>query len=189
MSVSPLSAPYTAEQLLLVDDDVVFRTRLGRALRDRGLQVAEASTAEEVCSQLSLGFLPHKVVLDLRLQQESGLDVLSCILQRAPAAKVLLLTGYGTIASAVEALRLGAINYLTKPVDPDSLLAAFSSTTATSSAPVQATSTPELAQVEWDHIQRVLQDCGGNVTLAAKSLGIHRRSLQRKLQKQPAKLR
>jgi two-component system response regulator RegA len=109
--------------------------------------------------------------------------------------QILVLTGYGSIATAVEAVRRGAIDYLNKPVDTEQILAVFereNSAPAASSAPGAATSTsavndgtPSLARVEWEHIQRVLNDCGGNISEAARQLGIHRRSLQRKLSKLP----
>jgi two-component system response regulator RegA len=99
---------------------------------------------------------------------------------------MVVLTGYGTIATAVEAVRRGAINYLTKPLDADQILAAFEKEgePAISSVPVDGT-IPSLARVEWEHIQRILHDCEGNISLAARKLGIHRRSLQRKLAKLP----
>jgi two-component system response regulator RegA len=98
-----------------------------------------------------------------------------------PSTVVVVLTGYGSIATAVESIKLGAASYLTKPADADQIIAAFGGT-----QPEEHTEVPSLARVEWEHIQRVLADCGGNVSRAARALGIHRRSLQRKLSKYPS---
>jgi two-component system response regulator RegA len=118
---------------------------------------------------------------------ESGLDLLRRLMAIDPTTKVLMLTGYGSIATAMEAVRLGAVNYLTKPADVDDILAAFDpEAQAGDTSP--GLETPSLARVEWEHIQRVLNDCDGNLSEAARRLGMHRRSLQRKAsRKRPAK--
>ncbi|RIL07566.1 MAG: two-component system response regulator, partial [Proteobacteria bacterium] len=113
---------------------------------------------------------------------ESGLDLLGEI-SALSKAKVVVLTGYGSIATAVEAVKLGAVNYLTKPVNADTVLAAFEK-----SAPSRV-EIPDLAQVEWEHIQRVVNEYNGNISRASKVLGLHRRSLQRKLAKNPGRLK
>ena len=138
---------------------------------------------------------PEYAIVDLRLGSRSGLEVVRALVDLDPATAIVVLTGYGSIATALEAVRLGATHYLTKPADVDEVLAAFArgagETTAlpdaaTSSSSADAPeSTPTLARVEWEHINRVLADCGGNVSQAARILGIHRRSLQRKLAKYP----
>jgi len=112
-----------------------------------------------------------------------GLELVQRLLQRLPSIQIIVLTGYGSIATATDAIRFGAHDYLTKPTDADQLLAAFDS----GKAPAEPApdSAPSLARVEWEHIQRVLNDCGGNISQAARALGIHRRSLQRKLAKYP----
>jgi two-component system response regulator RegA len=124
-------------------------------------------------------------VVDLKLGTENGLDVVRDLHAIDPTTKILVLTGYGSIATALESVRLGAANYLTKPVDADQVLAAIDGRDASATAVAPPVVVPSLARVEWEHIQRVLADCDGNVSQAARLLGIHRRSLQRKLSKFP----
>ncbi len=166
--------------LLLVDDDATLRDRLARALRARGYEGATAGNGAEALARARQDS-PELVVLDLRMPDLSGLDVLRALRAEDPATRILILTGYGSIATAVEATRLGAVGYLPKPVDADDIVAAFEGG-AGGPAPIEA---PSLARAEWEHIQRVLGDCGGNISEAARRLGLHRRSLQRKLQKYP----
>jgi len=116
------------------------------------------------------------------MPDQSGLDLLRELRALDPSTRILILTGYGSIATAVEATRIGAVGYLPKPADADEILAAFAGGGGAADARIE---TPSLARTEWEHIQRVLGDCGGNVSEAARRLGIHRRSLQRKLQKYP----
>ena len=127
---------------------------------------------------------PEMAVVDLRLPEQSGLDVVRELKAIDPATAIVVLTGYGSIATALESVRLGAVHYLTKPTDADRILAAFERGLARGRA-ICPSSTPSLARVEWEHIQRVLADCDGNVSEAARALGMHRRSLQRKLSKYP----
>lgn len=174
-------------RMLVIDDDDNFRHRLCRAFSDRGYEVDGARNVGEVIEYLTL-HKPDLVVLDLKLAEESGLNLLRDHLGQDRSIKVVVLTGYGSIATAVEAMKLGAVNYLTKPVDADRILEAFG-VGASNFKPQAVTTEAPLAQVEWEHIQRVLLDCDGNVTQAARQLGLHRRSLQRKLQKAPARLR
>ena len=173
----------TARTLLLVEDDDTFRGRLARAFRDRGLVVVEAATGE-AAMDAARADSPELAVVDLRLPRASGLDVVRELLTLDPTTAVVVLTGYGSIATALEAVRLGARHYLTKPADADQVLAAVDGTSSAQQAP--AHDVPSLARVEWEHIQRVLQDCHGNVSQAARLLGLHRRSLQRKLSKYPS---
>jgi two-component system response regulator RegA len=121
-------------------------------------------------------------VIDLRLPGESGLAIVRDLKALDPSTVIVVLTGYGSIATAVESIKLGATGYLTKPADADQILAALDGTTAAANQ----FPAPSLARVEWEHIHRVLADCDGNVSQAARMLGIHRRSLQRKLSKNPA---
>jgi len=173
-----------ARSVLVVDDDDVFRTRLGKAFRDRGYEVRTAQTAAEAV-RLAQQDSPEFAVVDLRMPGASGLDVIRELHAIDPASVVVMLTGYGSIATAVEAVRAGAVHYLSKPVDIDQILTAFA---GKSGAPGGATvNVPSLARVEWEHIQRVLSDCDGNISQAARLLGIHRRSLQRKLFKDPVR--
>ncbi len=171
-----------APTLLLVDDDAPLRERLARALTARGYEVRTAGSTDEALA-LTASDSPEYAVVDLRMPGRGGLDLLQALHERDPATRVLVLTGYGSIATAVQAMRLGATGYLPKPADADDILAAFSKV---EEAPAQGTdATPSLARVEWEHSQRVLTDCAGNVSEAARRLGVHRRSLQRKLQKYP----
>lgn len=167
--------------LLIVDDDDVFRERLVKAMRDRGFEasgVADHSAAMQAARLES----PELAVVDLRLPGESGLTIVRDLKALDAATVIVVLTGYGSIATAVEAVKLGAAGYLTKPADADQIVAALD---GTASSP-DLVSAPSLARVEWEHIQRVMTDCDSNVSQAARTLGIHRRSLQRKLAKNPA---
>lgn len=169
-----------ARTLLVVDDDAPFRERIVRAMRDRGYDatgVADHRSAWAAASRES----PELALVDLRLPGDSGLTVVRDLRRLDPATIVVVLTGYGSIATAVESIKLGAASYLTKPADADQIVAAFNGT-----QPMDAAEVPSLARVEWEHIHRVLADCAGNVSQAARALGIHRRSLQRKLAKDPA---
>jgi len=171
-------------RMLLVDDDDIFRNRLRRALSDRGLEVATAADGEEAVVVAS-EFRPDRAVVDLRMPGESGLETVRRLLRQRPDMEVVVLTGYGSIPSATEAIRLGAVEYLTKPADSDQILAAFDGDVEAEAEVTVPEKAPSLARVEWEHIQRVLSDCRGNVSQAARVLGIHRRSLQRKLAKYP----
>ncbi len=173
-----------APSLLIVEDDAVLRGRLARAFRERGFEVREAPSGE-VALQLAETDAPEHAVVDLRMPGMSGLEVVRALRDIDPSTVVVMLTGYGSIATALDAVRLGAIHYLTKPADADEILAAFSRAGAMPAPPADEPSTPSLARVEWEHINRVLVDCSGNVSQAARLLGIHRRSLQRKLSKYP----
>jgi two-component system response regulator RegA len=168
-------------RLLLVDDDEPFRARLARSLRARGCEVGEAASCAEaprVARELS----PDRALIDLRMEDGSGLDVLGTLRREHPSLVCIVLTGYGSIATALEAVRRGAFDYLTKPVDADDVLRAFEPSGEDEDADA---SVPSLQRVEWEHIQRVLSDCDGNVSKAARLLGLHRRTLQRKLASRP----
>lgn len=173
------------QSILLVDDDGVLRERLARAFRERGFDVRTAPNAEAALAQATQDS-PELAVVDLRMPGRSGLELVRELVAIDPATKVVVLTGYGSIATAIEAVRVGAVYYLPKPADVDDILGAFAKG---ESPPLSATpadfAAPSLARAEWEHINRVLADCGGNVSEAARRLGIHRRSLQRKLQKFP----
>ena len=173
------------QTILLVDDDKVFRSRLARAFSERNLCVIDAEDYQSACLLLE-GQCFDLAVLDLKMPGESGLSLLRVIRAKHPQTKVSILTGYGTVATAVQALKLGALNYLMKPVDADTILASFGENIAQSTTSIDV---PNLSQVEWDHINRVVNDHNGNISKASKALGLHRRSLQRKLSKTPQKLR
>jgi len=172
----------TPMTMLLVDDDEVLRTRLARAFERRGIRVLQATAYEEAVAQLAAGS-PSMAVLDLKMPGQSGLELLKTLKQRSPGIQAIVLTGYGSIANAVEALRLGAIGYVTKPADADQVLDAFQKGTAAADEADIAYKPLSLAAAEWNHIQNVLSDCNGNISQAAKLLDIPRRTLQRKLRK------
>jgi two-component system response regulator RegA len=169
--------------LLVVDDDERFRARLVQAFRARGFEAAGAD-GYEAAVETARADSPELAVVDLKLPGQSGLEVVRALKAIDATTSIVVLTGYGSIATAVESLRLGASNYLTKPADADQIAAAFDAPAAAATTATPA-AVPTLARVEWEHIQRVLADCGGNVSHAARLLGIHRRSLQRKLSKDP----
>lgn len=184
-----MSAPLPS--ILLVDDDEILRERLARAFRDRGF---EARTARdyEAAMVAARQDPPELAVVDLRMPGRSGLELVRDLVALEASVRILVLTGYGSIATALEAVRRGATHYLTKPADVDTILDAFTKgdgptleTTASAAPGESKEGTPSLARVEWEHIQRVLTDCDGNISEAARRLGIHRRSLQRKLAKYP----
>jgi two-component system response regulator RegA len=169
--------------ILVVEDDDAFRAILVQALEARGYEVrgvADARAALTAARHES----PEMAVVDLRLGTESGLDVVRELKAIDSSTAIVVLTGYGSIATALESIRLGALHYLTKPTDPDRILAAFERGLAARPRDLPI-DTPSLARVEWEHLQRVLTDCGGNISEAARELGMHRKSLQRKLAKRP----
>lgn len=172
--------------LLLVEDHDLLRTRLARAFSERGFEVREAASltaAREVAAEDP----PELVVLDLRVPDGSGLDLIPWLKELDPATRIVVLTGYGSIATALEAVRRGATHYLTKPADADEILAAFERGAGGTAAGTTDLQPMSLDRVEWEHINRVLMDCDGNVSEAARVLGIHRRSLQRKLARFPSR--
>jgi two-component system response regulator RegA len=177
------STETTLQTLLLVDDSVAFRERLARAFRDRGFHVCTAGNYDEAMSVVS-EIVPSMAVVDLRMPGPSGLNLVRDLKSLHPGTRILVLSGFGSIATAIDAVRLGATNFLPKPADADDILAALErGEAAVSELPDTEPETPSLARAEWEHIHRVLADCGGNISECARRLGIHRRSLQRKLQK------
>jgi two-component system response regulator RegA len=173
-------------RVLLVDDDERFNERLGRALRSRGVDVVCATSPVAALAQLRAEPFDG-VVTDLRMPGMDGLELLKEARQQAGATRIIVLTGYGSIATAVEAMRLGANGYLVKPCNADQVFAELFGEPAApgeGEEPEQERDPiPSLARLEREHIERVLVECGGNVTKAAKVLGIHRRTLQYKLAK------
>lgn len=171
--------------ILIVDDDVVLNQRLVKAFRQRGYDATGAETFEQALA-IAQPDPPELAVVDLRIAEQSGLRLLRELLALDPETRIVILTGYGSIATAIEAVRLGAVYYLAKPADVDDILAAFARVRASPSAgldPETHFEAPSLARAEWEHINRVLVDCDGNISEAARRLRIHRRSLQRKLNK------
>lgn len=177
-------------RILVVEDDEFFCQRLSEAFQARGF-ATEAATSIEHAIEVAKSNLPTHAVIDLRLGKQSGLVLLKALLSQSPEMQIVMLTGYGSISTALEAVQFGAKHYLTKPSDADSILQALGlgpNNSDDAQEPESSQSLPSLAQVEWEHIQRVLTDEDGNITRAAKLLGIPRRSLQRKLAKEPGKL-
>lgn len=175
--------------ILLVDDDERLRSRMTRAFEQRGYEAQQADGYDSAIAIAQRESTEYAVV-DLRMPGKSGLEVVRELHRIDPATKIVVLTGYGSIATALEAVRLGATHYLTKPADVDEVIASFDRGEIQAeheepAADTETPPTPSLARVEWEHIERVLTDCGGNITRAAEKLGIHRRSLQRKLSKFP----
>jgi two-component system, response regulator RegA len=169
--------------LLLLDDDDVFAMRMAKALSGRGFEVTRVAAAADAIARAREDS-PECALVDLRLPDGHGLDVVAELHAIDATTRIVVLTGYGAIATAVESLKRGASDYLTKPVDADQVAAAFDPQ-AGSSGRLRDFTVPSLARVEWEHIQRVMTECQGNVSQAARVLGLHRRSLQRKLAKYP----
>jgi two-component system, response regulator RegA len=173
------------QTILVVDDDEALRQRLAQAFEDRGWRAVTGADAVEA-RRVAGATGPTHAVLDLSMPGDSGLVLLRDLLDADPSMQIVILTGYGSIATAVDAMRLGAVNMIQKPADADMVLAAFERKHA---GPQEETPAdyepPSLARAEWEHIQRVLTDCGGNVSQAARKLGMHRRTLQRKLKTFP----
>lgn len=178
-----LSMPVT---WLLVDDDETFRKVLSRALQRRGHQVHVAGDGASALS-IATNTPLSRVVLDLKLNQESGLSLIEPLLACQPGLEIIVLTGYASISTAVEAIQRGALNYLCKPVDTEAILAAFAQKPESAVVPDTDPSRMSLKRLQWEHIQRVLQEHGGNISAAARALGLHRRTLQRRLSKRPVK--
>lgn len=171
-------------RILLIDDDATFCQVLAQSLTRRGYEVGTATTAGDALGLLSL-LAPANCVLDLRMPEQSGLQLIPALLAVAPKLRIVVLTGYASIATAVEAIKLGAIHYLTKPTDVDEVIQAFDRAHGDQTTTIQDHPT-SLERLEWEYIQKVLNECEGNVSSAAKRLGLHRRTLQRKLQKRPS---
>ncbi|HDL5319117.1 response regulator transcription factor [Pseudomonas aeruginosa] len=171
--------------LLLVDDDPTFTRVLARAMSRRGLRVSTAGSAEEGLA-LAQQDTPDYAVLDLKMEGDSGLVLLPKLLELHADMRVVILTGYSSIATAVEAIKRGACNYLCKPADADDVLAALLSGHADLDTLVPE-NPMSVDRLQWEHIQRVLAEHEGNISATARALGMHRRTLQRKLQKRPVR--
>lgn len=173
------------QPLLLVDDDGVFSAMLGRALDKRGFDVCMAADLHAARQSLC-AVTPEYVVLDLKIGSESGLTLIEELLAANPGIKIVMLTGYASVATAVEAIKLGAVHYLTKPVSADDVVNALHKTEGDADAAVESHPV-SVKRLEWEHMQKVLLEHDGNISAAARAMGMHRRTLQRKLQKRPVK--
>jgi len=173
------------EKILVIDDDEAFCRTLSRSLERHSLQVFAAHSAEEALASAK-EHQQDKAVLDLRLGDDSGIQLIRPLLEIAPGMRIVVLTGFASLTTAVQAIKLGAINYLAKPVNVQSILKAFEEEASEEVDEETADFTPTpLKQLEWEHIQRVLDENDGNISSTARQLGMHRRTLQRKLQKRP----
>lgn len=173
--------------LLVIDDDETFNAVLTRALQRRGYAACGVRDAAQALEQARLS-PPAAVVLDLNLGSVSGLTLIRPLLEIAPDCRIVVLTGYASIATAVEAIKLGATQYFAKPVEVEAIVAAFSGAALASVADAAPPSDPlSVNRLEWEHIQRVLHEHEGNISSTARALKMHRRTLQRKLAKRPMK--
>jgi two-component system response regulator RegA len=176
------------QSILVIDDDETFNSVLKRALTRRGFAVEGAGDAEAALAQ-ARSTPPDAVVLDLNLGSASGLNLIRPLLDIAPDCRIVVLTGYASIATAVEAIKLGAVQYFAKPVEVDAIVAAFDA--QDEGEPAAETELPSdplsVDRLEWEHIQRVLHEHEGNISATARALKMHRRTLQRKLSKRPVK--
>ncbi|MBN8608057.1 MAG: ActR/PrrA/RegA family redox response regulator transcription factor [Caulobacterales bacterium] len=176
-----LSAPLEGEKsLLILDDDAAFRTRLARALEQRGFDVTALATVAEA-GDFAVKTPPAYAVLDLRLEDGSGLSVVEALSKHRADCRVVILTGYGAIATAVAAVKAGAIDYLAKPADPEDIVKALLA--APDDRPEPPENPMSADRIRWEHIQRVYELCGHNVSETARRLNMHRRTLQRILAK------
>jgi two-component system response regulator RegA len=175
------TAPLEGEKsLLILDDDVAFRTRLARALEARGFEVNAVGTVAEA-SDVANKAPPAYAVLDLRLEDGSGLSVVEALNKSRPDCRVVMLTGYGAIATAVAAVKAGALDYLAKPADPEDIVKALLARPDEKPEPPENPMSAD--RIRWEHIQRVYELCGHNVSETARRLNMHRRTLQRILAK------
>lgn len=177
----------TEQHFLLVDDDEVFCSILSRALERRTIKTSIANSPQQAISLINqTGTIYTHAVLDLNMGKESGLSLIPKLVTLDPHIRVIVLTGYSSIATTVEAMKRGAINYLCKPATVDEILKAFEDGDTTSSSESGVSEKPlSVERLEWEYIQKILAEHAGNVSATARALGMHRRTLQRKLQKKP----
>jgi len=180
MTNAPAAATPAERSLLIVEDDKSFLQRLARAMEGRGFIVTTAESVAEGLLQVEKA-APAFAVVDMRLGDGNGLDVISAMKKRRPEARAIILTGYGNIATAVNAVKLGAVDYLAKPVDADEITAALMADH--SDRPQGAEHPMSADRVRWEHIQRIYESCERNVSETARQLNMHRRTLQRILAK------
>ncbi|NOZ09758.1 MAG: response regulator transcription factor [Gammaproteobacteria bacterium] len=172
-------------KLLLVDDDPTFCQVLGQALEKRGFNVSIAENLTDAIA-LAESCKPEYAIVDLRIGQESGLPLVKQLKALNENTRIVMLTGYASIATAVEAIKLGAVHYLTKPTDADEIVTTLNRDTGDANV-TPACRPISVQRLEWEHLQKVLADCDGNISAAARALNMHRRTLQRKLNKKPVR--
>lgn len=171
------------QSILILDDDVTFAETLARSFKRKGYVSYVAFNISQAREKLD-EHKPDFAVVDLKIDQESGLNFLPMLSELSPATKALVLTGYSSISTTVEAMKLGCVNYLCKPVNTEEIIQALIDEQAHPDVFISETP-PSVNRLEWEHIQRVLTQNDGNISATAKALGMHRRTLQRKLQKRP----
>jgi len=185
MAMADLLAAMPADRsLLIVEDDKSFLQRLARAMEGRGFTVTTAESVADGLNQLETAS-PAFAVVDMRLEDGNGLEVISALKRRRPDARAIILTGYGNIATAVNAVKLGAVDYLSKPVDAEDVVAALLALEGRKAEPPENPMSAD--RVRWEHIQRIYELCGRNVSETARRLNMHRRTLQRILAKRAPK--
>lgn len=170
---------------LIVDDDATLAGMLERVLQRRGFTTKSASDAAQALQLINREKF-EKAIVDLKLGSDSGLQLIRELKSQQPEIAIVMLTGYSSISTAVEAVKLGAINYLCKPADADEILAAFGEQKQQTATELNYTPL-SVDRLEWEHIQKILQENNGNISATARALGMHRRTLQRKLHKRPVK--
>ncbi|HRE19137.1 MAG TPA: response regulator transcription factor [Rhodocyclaceae bacterium] len=172
--------------ILVIDDDPAFSSVLVRSLNRRGWQAYSAETPEKALASAA-AHVPEHVVLDLNLGGLSGLTLIPALLAASPGTRIVVLTGYASISTAVDAIKLGAVQYLAKPVEIDAIIAALQESKPEFADHTLPDTPLSVERLEWEHIQRVLKDHEGNISATARALNMHRRTLQRKLSKRPVK--
>lgn len=175
----------TEDTILIIDDNPVFAATLARTLERRGIAACTATDADAALA-VARAARPRRIVLDLNLAGTSGLMLIPALLATRPDCRIVVLTGYASIATAVEAIKLGATQYLAKPVEIEAIIAAFGEDAPERPDPLPAEGPLSVDRLEWEHIQRVLHENEGNISATARALKMHRRTLQRKLTKRPA---
>lgn len=173
-------------RLLLVEDDELYRSLLSRALSRHQFEVHAEASAEHLLASLARLAPFQRAILDLRLPGDSGLKLIQPVLAHSPDCQILMLTGFASIATAVEAIKLGASQYLTKPAELEQILHALTPSPPQPDLPVPS-QPPSVERLEWEHIHKVLTEHQGNISATARALRMHRRTLQRKLAKKPSR--
>ncbi len=173
------------KNMLIIDDDENLTRVMARAFSRRGFHCEQAHNPDQVKELIKQNHFSH-CLLDLKITEHSGLVLIPELLDQLPELQIVMLTGFSSIKTAVDAIKLGAINYLCKPADADEVMAAFEATQGSTDSEIKA-SPLSVNRLEWEHIQKVLSENHGNVSATARALGMHRRTLQRKLQKRPVK--
>ena len=173
------------KNLLIVEDDTAFSAALANAFEIKGFTTSTTNSIQSTIEEIQ-HFKPEFALVDLRLGNESGLEIIPILKKLNAQIKIVVLTGYASIATAVEAIKLGAIQYLTKPASSDEIYQAFFKTSGDTQLKLEE-NPMSVKRLEWEHIQKILNENDGNLSATARALGMHRRTLQRKLGKRPAK--